>query len=69
MVFSIPYIFADEGVLDLEVYVVSLESQLLLNVLAEMLLLLSSVIIVYTVSSAVKIKSMLLIVSGQFFDI
>ena len=69
MVFSIPYIFADEGVLDLEVYVGSLESQLLLNVLAEMLLLLSSVIIVYTVSSAVKIKSMLLIVSGQFFDI
>ena len=69
MVFSMPYIFADEGVLDLEVYVGSLESQLLLNVLAEMLLLLSSVIIVYTVSSAVKIKSMLLIVSGQFFDI
>ena len=54
MVFSIPYIFADEGVLDLEVYVGSLESQLLLNVLAEMLLLLSSVIIVYTASSAVN---------------
>ena len=59
----------DEGVLDLEVYAGSFKCQLLLNVLAEMLLLLSSVIIVYTVSSAVKIKSMLLNVLGQLFDI
>ena len=55
--------------MDLEVYAGSFKCQLLLNILAEMLLLLSSVIIVYTVSSAVKIKSMLLNVLGQLFDI